>query len=134
MVFLDSKIFENICYFQVSVSSTLKVIKATFDFSQVSKYSVGKMSIHKERQKALFAITWCWSHSMVQNWHIKVIYLFRGALCSMWVLKIILFNATARFKKCKQLFEYQHLLFLRDSWWSKFKSIFKCLWFFQHRC
>ncbi len=23
-------------------------------------------------------------------------------------------------KKCKQLFEYQHLLLLRDIWWSKF--------------
>jgi hypothetical protein len=22
--------------------------------------------------------------------------------------------------KCKQLFEYQHLLLLRDIWWSKF--------------
>jgi hypothetical protein len=28
-------------------------------------------------------------------------------------------NATARFEKCKQLFEYQHLLLLRDIWWSK---------------
>jgi hypothetical protein len=27
---------------------------------------------------------------------------------------------TARFKKCKQSFEYQHLLLLRDIWWSKF--------------
>jgi hypothetical protein len=26
------------------------------------------------------------------------------------------FNGTARFKKCKQLFEYQHLLLLRDIW------------------
>jgi hypothetical protein len=24
------------------------------------------------------------------------------------------------FKKCKQLFECQHLLLLRDIWWSKF--------------
>jgi hypothetical protein len=28
-------------------------------------------------------------------------------------------NGTAHFKKCKQLFEYQHLLLLRDIWWSK---------------
>ncbi len=29
-------------------------------------------------------------------------------------------NGTVRFKKCKQLFENQHLLFLRDIWCSKF--------------
>ena len=27
---------------------------------------------------------------------------------------------TAHFKKCKQLFEYQHLSLLRDIWWSNF--------------
>jgi hypothetical protein len=26
-------------------------------------------------------------------------------------------NATVPFKKCKQLFEYHHLLLLRDIWW-----------------
>ncbi len=26
------------------------------------------------------------------------------------------FNGTARFKKCNQSFEYQHLLLLRDIW------------------
>ncbi len=41
-------------------------------------------------------------------------------------------NGIARFGKCKQLFEYQHLLLNRDIWWSKFKSIFKCCSFFQH--
>ncbi len=30
------------------------------------------------------------------------------------------FNGTTHFKECKQLFEYQHLLLLRDIWWSKF--------------
>jgi hypothetical protein len=29
-------------------------------------------------------------------------------------------NGTVHFKKCKQLFEGHHLLFLRDIWWSKF--------------
>jgi hypothetical protein len=29
-------------------------------------------------------------------------------------------NGTAHFKKFKQLFEYKHLLLLRDIWWSKF--------------
>jgi len=29
-------------------------------------------------------------------------------------------NGTAHFKKCTQLFEYEHLLLLRDIWWSKF--------------
>jgi hypothetical protein len=29
-------------------------------------------------------------------------------------------NGIAHFKKCKQLFEYQHLLLFRDIWWSKF--------------
>jgi len=28
-------------------------------------------------------------------------------------------NGTVRFKKCKQLFEYQHLVLLRDICWSK---------------
>ena len=28
-------------------------------------------------------------------------------------------NGTGRFKNCKQLFEYKHLLVLRDIWWSK---------------
>ncbi len=40
------------------------------------------------------------------------------------ILKIqIGLNLTARFKKCKQLFEYQHLLLRRDICWSKFQSI-----------
>ncbi len=34
-------------------------------------------------------------------------------------------NGTAHFKICKQLFEYKHLLLLRDIWGSKFYSIFK---------
>jgi hypothetical protein len=29
-------------------------------------------------------------------------------------------NGTPRFKKNEQLFEYKHLLLLRDTWWSKF--------------
>ncbi len=29
-------------------------------------------------------------------------------------------KGTAHFKKCKQLFEYQHLRLLRDIWWTKF--------------
>ena len=29
-------------------------------------------------------------------------------------------NGTVRFKKCKQNFEYQHVLLLRDIWGSKF--------------
>ncbi len=29
-------------------------------------------------------------------------------------------NGTAHFKKRKLLFEYKHLLLLRDIWWSKF--------------
>ncbi len=40
--------------------------------------------------------------------------------------RIMLANGTANFKKCKQLFEYQHLLLFRDIWWSKFYSISKC--------
>jgi len=31
-----------------------------------------------------------------------------------------LHNGTTHLKKCKQLLEYQHLLLLRDIWWSKF--------------
>ncbi len=30
--------------------------------------------------------------------------------------------------KCKHFLEYVHLLLLRDIWWSKFQSMFKC-WF-----
>ncbi len=40
-------------------------------------------------------------------------------------------NGTAHFKKCKQLFVYQHLLLLGDIWWSKFESIFKYCSFFS---
>ncbi len=29
-------------------------------------------------------------------------------------------NGTGTLKKCKQSFEYQQLLLLRDTWWSKF--------------
>ncbi len=29
-------------------------------------------------------------------------------------------DGTAHYKNCKQFFEYQHLLLLRDIWWSKF--------------
>ncbi len=29
-------------------------------------------------------------------------------------------NGTAQLKKCKQLFEYRHLLLLSDTWWLKF--------------
>jgi hypothetical protein len=46
--FLHLKIFESIRYFQVSVLSVSKVIKATFNFSWVLKYSVGKMNIDNE--------------------------------------------------------------------------------------
>jgi len=41
-------------------------------------------------------------------------------------------NGTVRFNKCKQLCEYQHLLLLRDIWWLKLLTIFKCS-FFQHQ-
>jgi hypothetical protein len=44
------------------------------------------------------------------------------------------FNETVRFTKCKQLFECQHLLLLRDIWCSKFESIFKRSSIFQHQC
>jgi hypothetical protein len=33
------------------------------------------------------------------------------------LLESIFYNGTMRFKKCKQLFEHQHLLLLRDMWW-----------------
>ncbi len=42
-------------------------------------------------------------------------------------------NVIARFKKCKELLEYQNNLLLRDIWWSIFYSIFKCCSFFQHQ-
>jgi hypothetical protein len=47
------------------------------------------------------------------------VYLFRAALCRpIFVLhKDALFHGTAHSKKCKQLFEYQHLLLLRNIWW-----------------
>jgi hypothetical protein len=52
---------------------------------------------------------------------------------SVWLTFQIVFssaNGTAQFKKCKKMFEYQHSLLLRDSWWSKFQSIFKSFHFF----
>jgi hypothetical protein len=40
----------------------------------------------------------------------------------VWTLKIAhskwTLNGTARFKKCKRLFEFQHLGLLREIWWS----------------
>ncbi len=33
---------------------------------------------------------------------------------------ILVVNGTAHFKKHKQLYEYKHILFLRDIWWTKF--------------
>ncbi len=33
-------------------------------------------------------------------------------------------------KKCKQLFEYQHLLLLKDIWWLKLKSVYEVVNFF----
>jgi len=41
---------------------------------------------------------------------------------------------TAMGQQTKQLFEYQHLLLLRDIWRSTFSSIFKCSSYFQHKC
>jgi hypothetical protein len=35
------------------------------------------------------------------------------------LFKCDLGNGTACFKKCKHLFEYQHLLLLTEIWWSK---------------
>ena len=32
----------------------------------------------------------------------------------------VICNGKARFRKCKQFFEYQRLILLRDIWWSKF--------------
>jgi len=36
------------------------------------------------------------------------------------------YKGTAHFKQCEKLFGYQHLLLLRDIWWSKLETIFKC--------
>jgi len=49
-------------------------------------------------------------------------------------MHLVLVRTAVRFEKCKQLFECQHLLSLRDIWWSKFKSIFKCCLFYQRQC
>ena len=40
-------------------------------------------------------------------------------------------NKAAHFKKCKQLFEYEHLLLIRDILRSMFSPIFKCCSFFS---
>jgi hypothetical protein len=40
-------------------------------------------------------------------------------------------NGTVHFKKCKQLFEYQHLLLLRDIWWSKYNIYINAVHFFN---
>jgi len=34
--------------------------------------------------------------------------------------RVIIYNETANFQKCKKNFEYQYLLLLRDIWCSKF--------------
>ncbi len=43
-------------------------------------------------------------------------------------------NGTVHFKNGKLMFEYQHLLLLRDIWWSMFWSIFRCCSFFLRQC
>ena len=43
------------------------------------------------------------------NLHLNVVHFFNTGV-----------NGTVCFKNCKQLFEYQHLLLLKDTWWSKF--------------
>jgi hypothetical protein len=40
-------------------------------------------------------------------------------LKSIWRIVGNLMNGAVRFEKCKQMFEYQHLLLLRDIWWSQ---------------
>jgi len=45
---------------------------------------------------------------------------FKFPLRKRHKIKWALPDGTTRFKKCKQLFEYQHLLLLRGIWWSKF--------------
>jgi hypothetical protein len=40
-------------------------------------------------------------------------------------------NGKAHFKKCKQLFEYQHLLFLRDIWWGQSSNLYLILFIFS---
>jgi hypothetical protein len=42
-----------------------------------------------------------------------------SATLSIMVVLLYCVNRTAH-KKCKQLFAYQHLLLLRNIWWSKF--------------
>ncbi len=48
-----------------------------------------------------------WHHICHQGWSVDILY-----------------NGTARFKKCKHLFEYQHLLFLRDVWSQCYKTFY----------
>jgi hypothetical protein len=38
-------------------------------------------------------------------------------------VKLVVTNGTGHFKKCKQLFQYQHLLLLRDIWWSYLNAV-----------
>ncbi len=42
-----------------------------------------------------------------------------------------IYNGTAHFKKCKQLFKYQHLLLLRDIWWSNSNIYLNFVHFFN---
>jgi hypothetical protein len=48
------------------------------------------------------------------------IYNLRVLIASAFVYSYSADNGTASFIKCKQLFEYQHLLLLRDIWQSFF--------------
>jgi hypothetical protein len=58
---------------------------------------------------------------------------FLPCSCFAFSALILFVNGTTHFKKCIQLFEYQHLPLLRDIWWSRFLSIFNCSSFFQHQ-
>ncbi len=54
--------------------------------------------------------------------------------CLMFELKARAYPSEAPFEICKQVFEYQRFLLLRDIWLSKLLSKFKCCPFFQHQC
>jgi hypothetical protein len=68
----------------------------------------------------LFLASWYYADGIGTDAHIQMFADVRWVgFLPPWVMPEVN-NGTERFNKCKQLFEYQHLLLLRDIWVLKF--------------
>ncbi len=88
-----------------------------------------KKSIYSANTTKLILFYYFYFHIGGILFNLKNAGLFKSEIHKFWGI-----NRTARFEKCKQFLEYQKHLLVRDIWWSKLQSIFKCCLFFQHQC